>query len=104
MNDFPHDYSIERKELRLRLKVRQFDAAVLPEFKQALDAAWKPDTLRVVLELSAVELIDSSGVGALLSVQKRLPAKGEAVILRGARPAIVSVLELLRLHRVFRLE
>jgi anti-sigma B factor antagonist len=98
------DYRPERKELRVRVAEPRFDAAAVPNFKKALDEAWKPGIARVVLDLAAVELIDSSGVGALLSVQKRLPAQGEPVTLHGTRPAIVGVLELLRLQRVFKLE
>jgi len=91
------------KELRVRVAVPQFDAAAVTDFKKALDAAWKPGIARVVLDLAAVELIDSSGIGALLSVQKRLPPNGEPVALRRVRPAVIGVLQLLRLQRVFNL-
>jgi len=92
------------KELRVHLATPQFTAATVPEFKVAFENAWKPDITRVVLDLSSVEFMDSSGVGALLGVQKRLSAQGEPVTLKGARPAVVSVLELLRLQRVFKIE
>jgi len=103
MPDYHFEHHPESKELRVRLAVARFDAATVPDFKKALDAAWKPGVTRVVLDLAAVELIDSSGVGALLSVQKRLPPNGEPVALRRVRPAVVGVLQLLRLQRVFNL-
>jgi anti-sigma B factor antagonist len=104
MSTFRFEYHPERKELRVHLAEPQFTAATVPEFKIAFDGAWKPEITRVVLDLSAVEFIDSSGVGALLGVQKRLSSVGEPVTLKGARPAVTSVLEMLRLQRVFKLE
>jgi anti-sigma B factor antagonist len=99
---FEHDLSLQ--ELRVVIAAPQFTAATVPEFKIAFENAWKPEIIRVVLDLSPVEFMDSSGIGALLAVQKRLSSKGEPVTLRGARPAILSVIELLRLQRVFKLE
>ena len=103
MASYHFDLNSDSKELRIRVAVPQFDAAAVADFKSALDAAWKPGIARVVLDLAAVEFIDSSGVGALLSVQKRLPPAGEPVTLRRVRPAVISVLQLLRLQRVFNL-
>ncbi len=103
MTPFVFEHNAERKELRVRIGTPQFTSATVPEFKVTLANVWKPEIVRVVLDLSAVEFMDSSGVGALLGVQKRLPANGEPVTLKGARPAVVGVLELLRLQRVFKI-
>ncbi len=104
MTSFRFEHRPEQKELRVFIGVPQFTAATVPEFKIAFENAWKADIARVMLDLSSVEFIDSSGVGALLGVQKRLSSQGEPVTLNGARPAVVSVLELLRLQRVFKIE
>jgi len=104
MSLFRFEHRPERKELCVRLTTPQFTAATVPEFKTAVEQEWKADITRVVLDLSAVEFIDSSGVGALLGVQKRLSLQSEPVTLKGARPTVVGVLELLRLQRVFKLE
>jgi anti-sigma B factor antagonist len=103
MPSYHFEHTPDGKELRVRFPVAQFDAASVPDFKKALDSAWKPGIARVVLDLATVELIDSSGVGALLSVQKRLPANGEPVTLQRVRPAVAGVLQLLRLQRVFKI-
>ena len=48
-----------------------------------------------------VEFLDSSGIGALLSVYKRLePRRGERQLLN-VKPAVQSVFELMRMHRIF---
>ncbi len=104
MSSFRFEHRPDQKELRVFVGAPQFTAATVPEFKMAFENAWKPDTTRVVLDLSSVEFMDSSGVGALLGVQKRLSSQGEPVTLKNARPAVVSVLELLRLQRVFKIE
>lgn len=104
MSTFRFEHRPELKELRVSLGLPQLTAATAPEFKTALENAWKADVTRVVLDLSAIEFIDSSGVGALLGVQKRLSTHGEPVTLKGARPNVVNVLELLRLQRVFKIE
>lgn len=86
------------------VEVSSFEACTIEEFRTALGRSCMSGAQNVVVDLSRVEMIDSSAIGALLSVQKRLTDPAERVTLRGARPAVLSVIELLRLHRVFRIE
>lgn len=86
--------------LCLIVTASRMDAASVREFKNAVDAAWSPVVRRVAIDMSAVEFLDSSGVGALLSIYKRLPAPGQ-VRLEGVRAGVQTVIELLRLHRIF---
>ena len=87
--------------LKITVAEPKFDAANAAAFKEELEKHWSPSVKQVTIDFSEVQFIDSSGVGALLSVQKKIPAGGEPVILSGAKPNVVSVIELLRLHRVF---
>jgi anti-sigma B factor antagonist len=64
---------------------------------------WSPAVSAVTIDFSDVDFIDSSGIGALLGVQKRLKASDEPVTLLNARNSVIEVIELLRLHRVFRI-
>ena len=91
-------------QLVITITQPKFDAASASEFKQRLDSTWQDTDANVAIDLGNVQFIDSSGVGALLSVQRRLPSTAEPVVLRNARPNVVSVIELLRLHRVFKVE
>ena len=50
------------------------------------------------------ELIDSSGVAALVSLFKKLRSRGGEMSLRGARDQPLAILKLLRLDRVLELE
>lgn len=90
--------------LEITINEAKFDAACITDFKSRIDGVWDDSVKSVKIDFSQVEFIDSSGVGALLSVQKRMPPKSEPVTISQPRPNVVSVIELLRLHRVFRME
>ena len=59
---------------------------------------------RFVIDLSAVEAIDSCGLGVLIGVKKRVSRQQGEVILRGLSPICRSLLELTKLDRVFEIE
>ncbi len=95
--------STELKNSTLCIKVHasRLDAASARDFKKECDTLWKPGIDRLTIDLRDVGFLDSSGVGALLSVYKRLPAGQPSVKLLNTQPAVQSVIELLRLHRIF---
>jgi anti-sigma B factor antagonist len=80
--------------------VEELDAANAGEFKRdmapLLDAH---DTL--VLDLSRVRFVDSSGLGAFISCLRKLNAKGGDLKLCGMSKQVRAVFELVRMHRVF---
>lgn len=94
----------EGATLELVVLVTRLDAASAREFKEECAKAWTPRTNAVIADLSKLEFIDSSGVGALLSLYKRLPPPNPSVKLRGVQPPVQAVIELLRLHRIFEIE
>ena len=87
--------------LTLNLKVARLDAAAARTFKQEVEAVWTADIKSVSIDMTPVGFIDSSGIGALLSIYKKLPQGSPSVRLVGVTPAVASVIELLRLHRIF---
>jgi anti-sigma B factor antagonist len=91
-------------QLKIVVRVRRLDAAAARDFKLECEAAWHAGLSEVEIDLGQVELVDSSGIGALLSVYKKLPAQAAGVKLRRVRPAVQSVIELLRLHRIFEIQ
>ncbi len=56
---------------------------------------------RLVLDLSPLSFIDSSGLSALVAALKAARARGGDVRLAGLTPAVRSIVELTRLHRLF---
>ena len=101
MKLFDHLIEPQERQLEIKVLVSRFDAAVCDEFRRYIDELWSDSTDQVTLDLSCVEFIDSSGVGALIGVRKR--GGGGRVILRGVTPHVRSVIELLRLQREFTL-
>jgi stage II sporulation protein AA (anti-sigma F factor antagonist) len=63
----------------------------------ALNRVLQSDTKQVVVDLSAVTFINSSGVGALLEACARLESRGGELTLTGARGAVQIVLDMLGL-------
>lgn len=58
---------------------------------------------KVVLDLSRVGFIDSSGIGALLSCVRRAEAAGGEIKLCNLTPSVRATLQLVRLHRVIQI-
>jgi anti-sigma B factor antagonist len=58
------------------------------------------DCHKLVLNLERVEFIDSRGCGAIISCLKHVSAAGGDLKLCEIKPAVRSVLELIRLHRI----
>ncbi len=87
--------------LEVSLEVDSLDASNAAEAKSKLNALDLQGADRVLVNMESVGFIDSSGIGALLSFYKRMNQK---VALKNPTPTVLSVLELLRLHRVFEIE
>lgn len=103
MDAFEMTSGTPKDTLKCRIHVERFDATVTPDFKNAIDEAWSPHIQNVILDFAGVSFIDSSGVGALLSVQKKVAGGPQSLTLVNAGKNVVEVIELLRLHRIFNL-
>ena len=77
------------------------DALTAPQLKKEIEALLAARKIHVVFDLSALELIDSSGVGAIVSLFKRVRTlQGDVKIARLAgQPS--EIFKLLRLDRAF---
>ena len=84
--------------LVIRLDVRRLDALVAGEFRQSSIEALGTCS-RVVVVLSHVKSMDSSGLGALVSLHKALPPGGK-LLLVGAQSAVRSLLQITRLDKL----
>ncbi len=76
------------------------DAHAAPGFKDRLAELIQAGHGRIVLDLEAVEFMDSTGLGALVACMKRLGGSG-SMALCGAREPVLQVLRLTRMDRVF---
>lgn len=77
------------------------DAVTAPEIRPTIEAVIAEKRLDVTVDLGALRLIDSSGIGALVSLYKRAKDYGGKVRVRGLRDQPLSIFKLLRLENVF---
>lgn len=81
--------------------VNELNASTAPTLRDNIRVSLKPEITSVELDLSDTKFIDSSGLGALISVQKTMAAKQGTVSIVNPTNTVLQVLELTRLHRVF---
>jgi anti-sigma B factor antagonist len=86
-------------ESRLHI-VGALDTLTVRDIRPILDAVVADRPKRVTVEFDELTLIDSSGVGAIVSLFKRVKADGGKVVVVGAHDQPLAVLKLLRLDRV----
>ncbi len=97
--------NIEREDVASVVVVRvgdpvEIDVGNADEFKHDV-LAEIGDAVRVVLDLSRVSFFDSAGMGALLSVQKRMAERGGAVVLAGLSRAVSDIFRMVGFDVVF---
>jgi len=76
------------------------DALTTPELRPIIEALVKEKRKTVVVEVSNLRLVDSSGVGAIVSLYKRLRTHGGKLKVIGLRDQPLAIFKLLRLDRV----
>lgn len=95
---FSHDHGIGVVTLAGILSAGQVDG-LRRRFSEWLQGEWT--TGKVVVDMSAVELIDSAGLGLLIAMLKQMAARGDDLKLAGLRKAVRMVFEMTRMHRIF---
>jgi anti-sigma B factor antagonist len=77
------------------------DAVTAPEIRPTIEAIVAERRRSVTVDLSSLRLIDSSGVGVVVSLYKRCKEYGGTVRVVGVRDQPLTIFRLLRLDRVF---
>ena len=95
-----HVIILENGEALLRLS-GELDVLSCPELRPFLDALATHEGWNVTVDLSELRLIDSSGVGVLVSLYKRVRARGGTVRFVGVTAQPLAIFKLLRLDRAF---
>jgi len=87
-------------ELKFRIS-GNLDARTYREARQRFEQALATKPAAVVVDLSGLRLIDSSGVGAIVSLFKGVQGAGAAFHLEGVTGQPLSIFKVLRLDKVF---
>jgi anti-sigma B factor antagonist len=99
------NYSRIDEENATLLQIRgELDALSASELRPLLDRVVEDGRRDVTVDLSELRLIDSSGIGALVSLYKRVRGGGGTVKFTGVTAQPLVIFKLLRLDVVFELE
>ncbi|GAA3386789.1 STAS domain-containing protein [Cryptosporangium minutisporangium] len=77
----------------------EVDMATTPQLRDELLGLVDEGHRHLVLDVSGVPFLDSTGLGVLMEVHRRLRDNDGAVALVGARPALVRLLTITNLSR-----
>ena len=81
---------------------KRIDASSATDFKGRMLDWIQAGNARILLNLSEVDFIDSSGLGAIVSSLKAIGEDGDLVIC-GVRETVMSLFRLTRMNRVFQI-
>ena len=80
------------------------DAKDAPDFKEkVIDLIYSNNAEAVVLNLSHLNFIDSSGLGSFLSILRLLHSRGGELKLAGMNKSIRTMFELVSMHKIFKI-
>jgi anti-sigma B factor antagonist len=72
-----------------------------PEFTKLLTASINAGRTRMVIDMSAVEFIDSTGLSVLLNALRRITRSGGRMALVCSNPTVLRLFEITRLDSTF---
>jgi len=92
----------EGKVLVVKILESRIVADIAPQFKETMVSYIAKGNPVIVLDLSEVKFIDSTGLGALVGSLKAMGDKDE-LVLAGAKDSVSNMLKLTRMDKVFRM-
>ncbi len=84
----------------LKLNVQSLDALTVPELRPAIAQLVERGGVKVVVDMSSVEVIDSSGVGVIVGLFKRMRSLGGAVRVAAVGKQPMEIFKVMLLDRV----
>ncbi len=94
--------AIDVSEIRvMKIHDRRLDARVSTLYKQEFVAFRTDDIVHVIVDLSDVEFMDSSGLGALLLGRRMFTEDGGDLKIVGAQEKVMAIFRIAKLDRVF---
>lgn len=100
----PVPFEVARNNDETTLYVRgSLDINSAPALSEEIDKIVATRPAKVVADLSGLDLVDSSGVAALVKLYKGVRNHGGTVTLVGARDQPLAIFRLLRMDKVFNL-
>jgi anti-sigma B factor antagonist len=79
------------------------DINTAPALAEEIDKIIEAKPAKVDVDLAPLDLIDSSGVAALVKLYKGIRSAGSSIKITGARDQPLAIFKLLRMDKVFNL-
>lgn len=97
------NFSIENKEnlVIFSLNGRNLDSEISAKLKAELLIVCQPDIKGLIFDLTEIEYVDSSGLGALLLANRQLSDTNIPIILVGVQEMVKSMLSISQLTDLF---
>ncbi len=83
--------------------ISKFNALITEETKQALTSLFDKPGTKLVLDLTGIKYVDSSGFGVFLSAMKTAKNIGGSFKICNISPDVYELFKLLQLHNIFEL-
>jgi anti-sigma B factor antagonist len=98
----PTPFEVHKTATETTLTIRgSLDINTAPALAEEIDKIIATKPPKVGVDLAALDLIDSSGVAALVKLYKGIRAAGGNVTISGARDQPLAIFKLLRMDKVF---
>lgn len=97
--DLPADPSALRE---IRIELPRLDAAAAPDARRDLAPRMEGRPSRLLLDMTGVSFVDSTGLGVLVSLLKMMGQDGKVAV-AGAQPVVQRLFEMTQLDRLFQL-
>lgn len=81
---------------------KRLDAVTAVDFKKSMSEFIDNGNNQVVLDLSEVDFMDSTGLGSIVSILKMIGRKGD-LVLTGIKKTQMVLFKLTRMERVFQM-
>jgi anti-sigma B factor antagonist len=97
-------FEVHKSASETKLTIRgSLDINTAPPLAEEIDRIIAGKPSKVQVDLASLDLIDSSGVAALVKLYKGVRSAGGAVQISGARDQPLAIFKLLRMDKVFNL-
>jgi len=95
--------SVERLEnkITITINVEKFDVVNMQEIKKSIQKEINNELSDVILDLSEVSFIDSSGLSVIIAIFKQLNTTNHKFELSGLQTQPMELLEITQLHKIF---
>jgi anti-sigma B factor antagonist len=97
-------FEVNKSPTETKLAIRgSLDINTAPALAEEIDRILAGKPTKVVVDLASLDLIDSSGVAALVKLYKGVRSSAGVIAIIGARDQPLAIFKLLRMDKVFQL-